>query len=142
MFVLYSFGKAVEYYYNVTFGSNSVWFFMTLYAGGLIVSDLPTFFKHKDDISYRGLGASGAVSSVVFASILFAPMNDILIWGILPVPGILLGIIYLVYSARMSKKSSDNINHDAHFYGAVFGFLFTLILKPSLFGDFWAQLPF
>jgi len=142
MFVLYSFGQAVEYYYSVTFGSNSTWFYMTLYAGALVISDLPTFYKNKDNVAYRGLGASGAVSAVVFASILFAPMNDILIWGILPVPGIVLGIIYLIYSARQAKQGADNINHDAHFYGAVFGFLFTLLLKPSLFGDFLHQLPF
>lgn len=142
MFVLYSFGQAVEYYYSVTFGSNATWFFMLLYAGALVVSDLPTFFQNKDNVAYRGLGASGAVSAVVFASILFAPMNQILIWGILPIPGIILGVIYLIYSARMSKKSEDNVNHDAHFYGAVFGFLFTLLLKPSLIGDFLAQLPF
>lgn len=142
MFVLYSFGQAVEYYYSVTFGGNATWFYMLLYAGALVVSDIPTFLQNKDNPAYRGLGASGAVSAVVFASILFAPMNEILIWGILPIPGIVLGIIYLIYSARMSKKSADNINHDAHFYGAVFGFLFTLVLKPSLIGDFLNQLPF
>ncbi|MBL4577256.1 MAG: rhomboid family intramembrane serine protease [Flavobacteriales bacterium] len=142
MFVLYSFGQAVEYYYASVFGSNSTWFFMLLYAGGLVVSDLPTFYKHKDNVAYRGLGASGAVSAVVFASIIFNPMGSIYLYFFIEMPAIVLGIVYLAYSWYMSRNSTDNINHDAHFYGAVFGFLFTLVLEPGLLGEFLHQLPF
>ncbi len=132
MLVLYSFGQAVEYYFSELFGSKAPFYFLLLYVGALITSDIPTFNKHKNNVLYKGLGASGAVSAIVFSSILFNPLAKIYIWGIIGVPGIVLGIIYLVYSVRMSKQSADNINHDAHFYGAVFGFLFTLILKPTL----------
>ena len=142
MFVLYSFGQAVEYYYRMEFGANALWFYMLLYAGALVASDLVTFSKRKHDISYKGLGASGAVSAVVFASILFNPMGEISLYFVIKMPSIVLGIAYLVYSWYMSKNSRDNINHDAHFYGAVFGFLFTLLLSPRLLGHFLSQLPF
>ena len=132
MLVLYSLGQAVEYYFSELFGSKAHFYFLLLYVGALITSDIPTFNKHKNNVLYKGLGASGAVSAIVFSSILFNPLAKIYIWGIIGIPGIVLGIIYLVYSVKMSKQSADNINHDAHFYGAVFGFLFTLILKPTL----------
>ena len=140
MYVLYSFGNAVEYFYGKHFGSNAIWFYMLLYAGGLIVSDIPTFLKHQHNVSYRGLGASGAVSSVLFASILFAPTMQLGLFFVIPMPAIVLGVGYLVYSAYMSKNRRDNINHDAHFYGAVFGFFFTWLLKPSLMSDFFDKI--
>lgn len=141
MFVLYSFGQAVEHYYRMEFGPNALWFYMLLYAGALVASDLVTFSKRKHDMTYKGLGASGAVSAIVFASILFNPMGEISLYFVIKMPSIVLGIGYLVYSWYMSKNSRDNINHDAHFYGAVFGFLFTLLLSPRLLGEFLRQLP-
>jgi len=140
MYVLYSFGNLVEQFYSRHFGGNAIWFYMLLYAGGLIVSDIPTFLKHQNDVSYRGLGASGAVSSVLFASILFAPTMQLGLFLVIPMPAIVLGVGYLLYSAYMSKNPKDNINHDAHFYGAVFGFFFTLLLKPSLMSDFMNEI--
>ena len=132
MLVLYSFGTAVEEYYQEIFGTKGVLYFIILYIGGIVISDLPTYKKHQNDVIYKGLGASGAVSAVIFTSIVFQPLAKIYIWGVIGVPGIILGILYLVYSAQMSKRSADNINHDAHFYGAVFGFLFTIAMRPSL----------
>jgi membrane associated rhomboid family serine protease len=86
------------------------------------------------------VGASGAVSAVVFTSIFFRPLDNLYIMGILPIPAIIFGVAYLVYSHYMSKMSSDNINHDAHFIGAVFGFIYPLLLDPKLFKVFLNQL--
>lgn len=140
MFVLWSFSQNVESYYKAYFGMKGIYYYLLLYLAAIVISDFTTFIKNKDNPYYRGLGASGAVSAVVFASILFNPMGQLLIWGVLPIPAVLFGILYLVFSAYYAKSSQGNINHDAHFYGAVFGFLYTLLLKPGLFLDFIEQI--
>jgi len=72
------------------------------------------------------------VSAVIFASIVFAPLNKIYLWGIIGIPGILMGPLFLIISQILSRRGQDNINHDAHFYGAIFGFIYTILLKPKL----------
>jgi membrane associated rhomboid family serine protease len=89
---------------------------------------------------YRSLGASGAVSAVVFTTILFNPYSKIYLYGIIGLPGIVMGIAYLIYSYYMSKREGEHINHEAHFYGAVYGMLFTIAFKPALFLFFIRQL--
>jgi membrane associated rhomboid family serine protease len=134
MMVLYSFGRAVESYYGFIFGTKGIFYYILLYLGGTVLSTTPAYGKHKDDYSYSAVGASGAVSAVVFASIVFDPMNRIYLFMIpIGIPALFFGILYLAYSWYMSKKNVDNIGHDAHFWGAVFGFCFTIALKPSLF---------
>ncbi len=128
MFALYFFGRNVETIYAVL--GFPKYAFLILYLLGIVVASLPSFFKHRNDAYYRSLGASGGVAAVLFAFVYFAPWETIYVWFI-PIPAILAAIAYLVYSAYMSKKSGDNINHDAHFYGAVFGFAFTLLFEPS-----------
>jgi membrane associated rhomboid family serine protease len=141
MFVLYSFGQAVEYYYSKIFGSNSWIIYLLLYFTSIFAANVATYFKYQNDTGYRSLGASGAVSAVVFTSILFNPYAKIYLYGIVGLPGILLGIAYLVYSYYMSRKdNADNINHDAHWQGAVYGILFTIALKPKVFVLFLNQL--
>lgn len=136
MIVLFSFGVAVESIFEQLsdngFIRSAAFHFFTLYFGGGIISCLTTLKKHKDNYYYHAVGASGAVSAVVFTSIFFRPLDKLYIMGILPIPAIVFGIGYLIYSHYMSKKSSDNINHDAHFVGAVFGFLYPLLIDPSL----------
>jgi membrane associated rhomboid family serine protease len=137
MLALYSFGEILEKYYLPTdFGSSAKLIFLALYFAGMIVADIPTFLKYKNSPSYASLGASGAVSAIVFASILFNPLPEdggiYLMFIPFPIPPVIFGILYLIYSAYMSKRGGDNINHDAHFYGAVFGFLFPVLLKPEL----------
>ncbi len=133
MMVLYSFGRIVEQYYGFYFGLKGVLYYLMLYVGGTALSTLPSYGKHKDDFSYTAVGASGAVSAVVFASIIFDPLNKIYIFLIpIGIPAIIFGILYLVYSWYMGKKNIDNIGHDAHFWGAIFGFVFTILLKPVL----------
>ncbi len=139
MLVLFSFGRVVEYYYQAAFDPRGELYFVIMYVGGIIVSDIPSYLKHRNDSSYSSLGASGAVSSVLFASIFFNPWSQVMVYFI-PMPGIVMGVLYLIYSGYMSRRGGDNINHDAHFYGAVWGILFTLLLRPSLGSFFIEQL--
>lgn len=143
MFVLYSFGHVVEImYFPFLFeGFKADYYFILLYVGGIITSALPSFEKHKLNSYYTSVGASGAVSSVVFAGILINPMDSIyFIFLPFPIPGFIFGLLYLLYSWYMAKKANDNIGHDAHFWGAVFGFVITGVFKPQLFLFFADQI--
>jgi len=134
MMVLYSFGRVVETYYGIYFGNKAILYYLLLYIGGIALSTLPSYGKYKDDYSYSAVGASGAVSAVVFASIIFSPLSKIYIFPLpIGIPAILFAVLYLGYSWYMGKKNIDNVGHDAHFWGAVFGFVFTIVLKPALF---------
>ncbi len=140
MFVLYSFGIAIEdYYFKSLFGNNSSILFTLLYVSALPASTLYSYYKHKHDYSYNAVGASGAVAAVVFASIIISPLSTLLVWFI-PVKAFVFGGLYLGYSWYMSKKGTDNVGHDAHFFGAVYGVIFTIILKPDLLLNFIYQL--
>lgn len=132
MFVLYGFGQAVEFYYGQVFPEKGTFYFTVLYLGGILVANAPSVAKNKDNHYYNSLGASGAVSAILFASILFAPWQKIYLFAVIPVPGILLGPLYLFYEYKMGQRGGTGINHDAHFWGAVFGLLFTIILKPAI----------
>ncbi len=134
MFVLYSFGNVVFAYFNVVFPGKALFYYLVLYVGGLMIAAAPAFGKHKNNIYYNSVGASGAVSAIVFSSIVFDPMNKIYLFFIpIGIPAIIFGVLYLVYSAYMDKKGTDNIGHDAHFWGGIFGFGLTIALKPELF---------
>lgn len=133
MLVLYSFGDVVEQMYTALFGIKGYYFYALLYAGAIVLSVLPAFGKHKNNPYYNAVGASGAVSAVVFASILFVPTGKIYLFFIpIGIPAFIFGILYLVYSVVMARRAKDNIGHDAHFWGAVFGIVFTIALKPTL----------
>ncbi len=132
MFVLYSFGGVVEDYFGYLFGTMGTYYFLVLYLGGLLVSIVPSFVKHKHNPHYNALGASGAVSAVVFSYIIFQPLQKIYLYGLIGIPGIVAGVLYLGYSWYMGKKGGGNINHDAHLWGALFGIVLTIGLKPSL----------
>ena len=144
MLVLYSFGSFIEQKFSALEADGVIFsgpfFYLLLYAGSIAVASLPTITRYRNDEGYSALGASGAVSAVVFAYIFFAPLNKIYFYMVLPIPGILFGVLYLVYSSYMGKRNKDNINHSAHFWGAVAGFLFPVLLDPSLFMDFLDQL--
>jgi membrane associated rhomboid family serine protease len=138
MLTLYFFGTFMEAHYQGELGLQK-WYYLALYIGALIVSNIPTYLKHRNDYNYRSLGASGAVSAVLFAFILLYPWQRIIVL-VFPVPAIVYGVLFLVYSAYMSKKGGDNVNHDAHFYGALFGILFTIFVSPDVAGEFWNKL--
>jgi membrane associated rhomboid family serine protease len=140
MFVLYSFGKVVVQSFQHLFGIKGYLFYLLLYVGGILFSTLFDFGKHKDDPGYNAVGASGAVSAIVFASILLYPSGSLYLFPFpFPIPSIVFGILYLIYTAYMAKRGSDNIGHNAHFWGAIFGLAFTLALKPGLAVMFWEQ---
>jgi len=114
--------------------------FGLLYFLALILSDLPTIFKHKDHFNYNSLGASGAISAVLFSFILFSPTSKISIMFIPGIPAWIFGIIYLIYCAYASRNSRDGINHDAHFFGALTGLIFTIIFVPGILQNFFTLL--
>jgi len=135
---LWSFGN---YVYNVF-----VWItpipeihFYTMYFGAIVFSSIADITKQRDNQYYLSLGASGAVSAVIFCAILLDPWTPLYVFFI-PCPGIVFGVIYLIYSNHMSKKGGDRINHDAHFYGAVFGLLYPLIIDSGIYSTFVAKL--
>ena len=138
MYVLYSFGGIVEEVLMMRYAFRGVLYYGLLYIGGVLFSTLFDFRKQKSNPYYNAVGASGAVSAVVFASILLYPSGSIFIFPIpFPLPSWIFGIIYLIYSAYMGKKGADNIGHNAHFWGAVFGIVFTVILFPGVIGNFF-----
>jgi membrane associated rhomboid family serine protease len=136
MLVFYSFAGVVVAYYDFYFAARSSYYFILLYLGGLVIADLPTFLRHQNQSWYASLGASGAVSSVTFASIVMEPMNNIYLMALLPLPAVVFGVAYLAYSHYMAQRHGDNINHSAHFYGAVFGMVYTLALRPAFAIEF------
>lgn len=144
MLVFLSFGLAVESMLKqlATLGllSNPTLHFITLYVGGIVISSLPTLKQQKDNYYYNSVGASGAVSAIVFASIFFQPLANLYLMGVIPIPAILFGVAYLVYSHYMARKGSDNINHHAHFTGAIFGFVYPILINPALIKLFVHQL--
>ncbi|MCD7977872.1 MAG: rhomboid family intramembrane serine protease [Tannerellaceae bacterium] len=137
MFTFWSFGTYMERYFEyLGFGKGA---YFGLYFGGMVFATLYDLFKYRDNPYYSSIGASGAVSAVLFSSIFFDPWAKILLFAIIPIPGIIFGFLYLAYCQYMAKQSRDHINHNAHFYGAVYGFCFPLLLEPSLIHVFLSQ---
>ena len=135
MFSFYFFGSAIEYYF-AQYGLGGNVSYLLLYFLALIIADIPSYLKHQDDYNYRALGASGAVSAVIFACILFQPWGTISIYFI-PMPFIVFAFVYLGYCIYMSKRNIGHVNHDAHLWGSLFGLAFTTVLiavlAPQLF---------
>ena len=142
MLTLYFFGPVVEQYFTAAFGApTGPILFAFLYISAIAVSTVGDLVKYKDDWNYNAVGASGAVSAILFASILFEPRMGIYIFMIpIPIPGYIFAPLYLLYCWYMAKRNMDNIGHTAHFWGAVYGLLFPLLCKPAIFSHFLAQL--
>ena len=141
MYVLYIFGRTAENYFVANKGPAGFFNYALLYVGGVFFATLPALRKHKDNFMYTSVGASGAVAAVLFSSIVFNPtMSIYFIFVPIPIPAVIFGILYLVYEAYMDKNSNDYVAHDAHYYGAIFGALFTFILVPSAFTKFFNEL--
>jgi membrane associated rhomboid family serine protease len=126
MFSFYFFGTAIEYYFS-QYGLGGNIAYLLLYFLGLVIADIPSYLKNQDNPNYRSLGASGAVSAVIFACVLFNPWGMIYIYFI-PMPFIVFAFLYVGYCVYMSKKNIGHINHDAHLWGSLFGLVFTLAL--------------
>lgn len=136
MYAFYLFGGICEKSFMAVFGDYGETFYILLYSLSLIACVIPDFLKYNRNPDYRSLGASGAVSAVVFAYILFQPMQGIgLIFIPIFIPGFLFGIIFLVVSYLLGKKGGTRINHSAHMWGAIFGVIF-LLITSQLFSQY------
>ncbi|MCK5537384.1 MAG: rhomboid family intramembrane serine protease [Bacteroidales bacterium] len=141
MLTLFFFGDHVENTLIAYYGSMGSVFYLILYLTAIPLASLMSLFKHKDMHSYNSVGASGAVSAVLFAAIMFNPtMKIMLIILPIPMPAWVFGLAYLGYSHYMSKQNSDNINHDAHFIGSIYGLLFPALLNINFAVMFVNQL--
>jgi membrane associated rhomboid family serine protease len=137
MYSFYMFGEAIETFFTQLFGTLGKLLFVLLYLTALIVCLLPTYFSNKNNNSYRSLGASGAVSAVVFAFIILAPTIPLglIFIPVLKLPSFIFGGIYLGVSAYLARKGQTYVNHSAHFWGAVYG-IFFLLVACLLFSHF------
>ncbi len=142
MYALYIFGQVLEeQYFPVLFQKKAAFYYLLLYVGGIVFSSMYELFRQKDNPNYTSLGASGAVTAIVFSVILINPTIGMgIIFVPVFIPAWIFGAIYLLYSWYMGKRQLDNIGHNAHFWGAVFGFVFTIILKPALLSRFFSEI--
>lgn len=128
MITLYFFGRAIESVMSQLIGPMG---FVLFYLSAIVIAILPTYLRHRHDPHYRSLGASGAVSAVLFAFILLKPWAMIFVF-FLPMPAILYAVAYVAYSFWMDRRGGDNINHSAHLSGAIYGVLFMLLMDPRI----------
>lgn len=145
---LYSFGVVLEeqFFSNPSFFDPKLGklYYILLFTGGIYAASIAEYFKNKDNPDYSSLGASGAISSVMFCFILISPISKIYLFFI-PMPGwiagaLLLGISYFLIQKKKSGSYSDNISHEAHFWGALYGVVFILIVKPLMAKHFYEQI--
>ncbi|WP_417786262.1 rhomboid family intramembrane serine protease [Tenacibaculum sp.] len=126
MYALYLFGKVVD----SSFGTLN---FVLIYFASLIAGSMYSLYQHKRVPYYSAVGASGAVSGVIFSSIMLYPSMELIMLPIpIPIPGYVFGIGYLLYSIYGMKNQVGNIGHSAHLGGAIGGYLITLVLRPSV----------
>lgn len=131
----------VEGWFVETFSSAGGLMYLVFYLVAIVVASLGTYFRHRHNAGFASIGASGAVSAVLYAAILLHPTMSLYLFFIpIPIPGFIYGILYLWYSSYAARRGGDGIDHLAHFYGAVFGFSLPLLIQPGLLGDFFAQL--
>ncbi|MFP7721355.1 rhomboid family intramembrane serine protease [Lysobacter sp. A3-1-A15] len=136
MITLFFFGRFAEQVIGSMIGPVG---YVLFYLSAIVIAILPTYLRHRHDVQYRSLGASGAVSAVLFAFILVQPWSLIFVF-FLPVPAILYGVFYVGYSFWMDRQGGDNTNHSAHLSGAIYGVLFMLLMEPRIAGVFLERL--
>lgn len=141
MFVLYSFGEVIERYIMDEFGKmQGRIIFLLLYLMNIILANLLTAFKHAHHPGFSSIGASGAVSGIIFIFILLHPWSILYLFFIIPVPAIIAGVAYLIYSSWAANKEHGRLDHAAHFAGAVAGMLMIILLKREIISDFFHRL--
>ena len=134
MYALYSFGTLVEHQFEALFGgTGGKILYLAMYLLSGVFANLMTYHKHQDQPGFASVGASGAVSGIMLSFVIFYPWVKLLLFYIIPIPGILASLLFLLYSSYAARKGHGFIDHTAHFWGAVFGFAFTFLLKPALF---------
>lgn len=138
MYSFYSFGLILEqYFFPELFGSKAEYYYVLLYVGGIMAAAFPGFEKHKHNPGYSSVGASGAVCAVIFSVILIAPDSEMgLMFIPIHIPAAFFGAAFLAISWYLAKRGGGHIAHDAHFWGSIFGFVFTVCLKFSLLAEF------
>lgn len=137
MFVFHEFGRYVEMDFIQHFGHvTGPLLFLMVYALTIIMGDIPTYYKHRNNPYFSSVGASGGVSGIVFIFILLNPWSMLGLFFIIPVPAIIFGILYLWYSTWASKNQEGHIDHEAHFYGAIAGVLLAIISRPAILSEF------
>ena len=131
MFVLWSFGSYVQQLFRLIRqsgeGMSPDLNYLLLYFGGMIAASLYDLFKYRDNPYFSSIGASGAVAAVVFTTIFYNPLGKIYFFGVLPIPGILFGILYLAYEAYSARQGRGPVNHHAHIFGSLYGFLYPML---------------
>ncbi len=141
MITLYFFGGQVEGWFSALFAGVGPLLYLVFYLMAIVAASLATYYRYQRAPYFASIGASGATSAVLFAAILLSPTLSLYLMFIpIPIPGVVFGVFYLWYSSYAARHSSDNIDHLAHFYGAVFGFVFPIFLKPKLLLLFFQQL--
>lgn len=141
MFVLYSFGGYVEDLFVFYFSSFGKPLFLFLYLGGMVFATLPSIQKQKQNPYYNAVGASGAVSAVLFAFIVMSPASKLALFLVVPMPAFVFGMLYVFYESRMQNKS-DGVAHDAHLFGALYGALFVVVCRPYFVSEFFEKIFF
>lgn len=140
MISLYFFGGFIEQVFGLLFGAQGPLYLIGFYLVAILLSDIPTLLKHRNDRNYNSLGASGGVSAILFAAILFRPLTPISMFFIpIGIPGFIFGALYLAYSYYEARRGMGAVNHDAHFYGALFGVLFMILVYPPVLPQFFEQ---
>jgi membrane associated rhomboid family serine protease len=140
MISLYFFGPPVEMIFKALFGAMGSIYFIALYLLAIIISDIPTFFRNKSNPAYNSLGASGGVAAIIFAFIVFRPLDKIYLYFAIGIPGFIMGTAYVVFSYYQGRKANDNINHSAHLWGALFGLIYCIVIYPPVIAHFMEQI--
>jgi len=133
MLALYFFGTGVEKEFVNLFDKPGQYIYLLMYVSALLISILPSYFRHRDNYHYRSLGASGAVSAVIFAGLLLSPLSGVMIFPIpFPIPGFIFAPLYLIITAFLDKRGRDHINHSAHLWGAIYGLVFVIAAARAI----------
>jgi membrane associated rhomboid family serine protease len=141
MFVLYEFGSLVENFFTASFGNElGKPIFLVAYLLMICAGDIPTMFKYRDNQRFSSVGASGAVSGIVFMFILLNPWSMLGIFGIIPIPAVLFGVLYIWYSTWAARNNPGFIDHEAHIYGALSGIILLIIIQPEVVKAFIEKL--
>lgn len=136
MFTLFFFGRYMEPLYATILGPFG---FALFYASAIVVASLPSYLANRENVGYRSLGASGAVSAVLFAFILIQPWATIYVY-VVPIPAVVYAVLFVAYAFYMERRQTDHVNHSAHLWGAAYGIVFTIVAEPRVIGVFLEQI--
>ena len=140
MLSLYFFGPLVEGFFVLKFGVIGRFVYLLFYLIAIVAASYGTYLRERNNSYFHSIGASGAVSAIIFASILMYPLGDIYIYFAIPIKAFIFAGLYLWYCTYAARQNRDNIDHMAHFYGAIFGFTGILLFEPLLILNFFYQI--